>query len=250
MEFPDPVRPPVPSPPGIFPTTRWSMVLTAGNAHSLDAEAALARLCEVYWYPVYAHVRRLGNPPEQARDLAQGFFFEFLSKRWFQRADRDRGRFRAFICKALENFLHHEHERATALKRGGSREIVSWDLEMAEGRFASEPRDDEAPDRAYQRAWAQTLIDEVFLRLRAEFATGAKEAIFDRLRPHLWLDDDATPYAEIAREFNLTTVNVKVTVHRLRRRFGEILRAEIRDTVESESDVEDELAHLIQLLAS
>lgn len=233
---------------GIFCSTQWSVVLAAGRAQAPDAEAALAQLCETYWYPAYAHTRRLGNGPEPARDLTQAFFLEFLSRRWYERADPDRGRFRSFLCRSLENFLHHEHERATALKRGGGREPVSLDLELAEGRFAAEPRDEISPDRAYQQSWARTLIEKVFRRLRAEFAVQAREEFFDQLRPHLWAEEGAAPYADLAREFRLTTVNVKVTVHRLRRRFGELLREEIRQTVESDAEVEEELNHLIQVL--
>lgn len=234
---------------GIFPTTHWSVVLAAGKGAPPDAAAALNHLCETYWYPLYAHARRKGNDPEKARDLTQSFFADLLERRSYEKADRDRGRFRSFLCRSLENFLHHEHERATAVKRGGGREILSWDAEQAEGRFLKEPQTDATPETAYQRSWAQTLIEQAFTRLRNEFAVGGREEFFDRIRPHLWQDDDATPYADLARQFSMTVVSVRVTVHRLRKRYGEVLRAEIAQTVSSPGEVEDELNELIRALA-
>ena len=224
-------------------------MLAAGRGAPEDSERALASLCESYWYPVYAHIRRRGRDPEQSRDLVQGFFHEFLAKRLYERADPDRGRFRSFLCKALEHYLQHEREHASALKRGGGCEIVSWDQAQAESRYEVERSRDGSPADAYQRAWAQALLDRVFSRLRMEFVAEGREAYFDRLRPHLWQEDDATPYAQLAQEFQLTTVNIKVSVHRLRRRFGSLLREEIRRTVDRDSEVEEELNHLIQALA-
>ena len=232
-----------------FTTTHWSVVLSAVDRASPDSEAALARLCQTYWYPLYAYVRRRGNSPEDAQDLTQSFFASLLEKKYLERADRERGRFRTFLLSSLENFLHNERDRASAQKRGGGHTLVSWDEQDAEGRYLNEPVDNTTPERIFEKRWAATLLEEVLKRLRQEFVANGKTEFFDQLKPHVWSETGATPYSELATRLNMTTVAIKVTVHRLRQRYRDLLRAEIAQTVASPEDIDDEIRHLIEVMS-
>ena len=231
-----------------FATTHWSVVLAAGGASSPQVETALAQLCQRYWYPLYAYVRRRGHTAEDARDLTQGFFATVLENNYLARADRERGRFRAFLLSAINNYMHNEHDRATALKRGGGRPVVSWDEPVAEDRYAREPVDLRSPEIMFEKRWAATLLEQVLTRLRGEFSEAGRHELFEALKPHLWEEDDATPYAQLSTPFNLSVGALKVTVHRLRRRYRELLRTEIAQTVADPAEVEDEIRHLLRVL--
>ena len=231
-----------------FTTTHWSVVLAAGDAASPQAGAALERLCQAYWYPLYAHVRRRGHDADQARDLTQGFFAGILARRAIAQADQNRGRFRTFLLTALDHYLHHEYRDAHALKRGGGRELISLDAVEAEQRLALEPQDHRSPDREFDRRWALATLETVRGKLREEVAVSGRAELFDELRPHLFGDLAAAPYAQIATRLNMTIVAVKVTVHRLRRRYGELLRQEVAQTLVDPSEVEQEVRHLIAAL--
>ena len=233
----------------VFTTTHWSMVLAAGGTEPKSAEAALARLCEVYWYPLYAHVRRRGHDAESARDLTQGFFAEMLARDSIARADRDRGRFRTFLLVALDHFLHHQHRDAHALKRGGAQEFISWDAQDAEQRFTLEPMDERSPDREFDRRWALATLEKVRHQLRNEFSLAGKMELFDALRPTLSGELATMPYAQIAMQLNMTVVAVKVTVHRLRQRYGELLRQEVAHTLADPGGVKEEIRQLIWALS-
>ncbi len=232
-----------------FATTHWSVVMAAGGNDSLSTQAALAALCQTYWYPLYAHIRRRGYDADAARDLTQGFFAQAIASGSLGKADSSRGRFRTFVLTVLDHFLHHQHRDAQALKRGGSTEIVSWDVEDAEHRYTLEARDDRSPDREFDRRWALATLETARGHLRKELSIGGKAELFDLLRPHLCADLDAVPYAQIATQLKMTTVAVKVTVHRLRRRYGELLRQEVAHTLADSADVEQEIRHLIAALS-
>lgn len=240
---------PLSRPHGWFATTHWSVVLAAGASESPQSVAALERLCRTYWYPLYACVRRRGYQPQDAQDLTQGFFAALLAGHYLARADRDRGRFRTFLLTAFDNYLHNEHDRATALKRGGGREIVSWEEHIAEGRYAQEPTGGLSPEQIYEKRWAATLLERVLARLREESIHAARLELFDQLKPHLWGEDEATPYAQLATRFHLSLSAIKVTVHRLRRRYREVLREEIAQTVADTAEVDGEIQYLIRVMS-
>jgi len=226
----------------VFNTTHWSVVLAAADLTATDARAALTRLCQTYWYPLYCCVRRHGYSPEDAQDLTQAFFAKLLSKNQIALADPERGRFRTFLLRSLENFLRTQYRDVTAQKRGGGTEPLSLELQLAEGRYETEPADNLSPSAVFERQWAGAVLETVLAGLRQEFSGSG--------RLELWGDDTSTPYASIAEALGMTLVAVRVTVHRLRQRFHELLRSEITNTVETPNDVEDELRYLRRVLAS
>lgn len=232
-----------------FATTHWSVILAAGQGDSPSKLEALSTLCETYWYPLYAYVRRRGYAPAEAKDLTQSFFANLIEKGSFARAERQRGRFRTFLLHSIEHFLLNERDRALAQKRGGGRIIVSWDQQVAEERYGREPLDGLTPSKMFEKRWAATLIERVLDQLRQEFLLSGKLELFGQLEPHLWGDNDSVPYADLATQFNLTVVAVKSTVHRLRHRCRELLRREIAQTVATCAEVDDEIRHLIQVMS-
>ena len=238
-----------PSHAAVFQTTHWSLVLTAQALGSPDAYGALARLCQAYWYPLYCCVRRHGHSAQDAEDLTQAFFAKLLEKGQISFADPERGRFRTFLLRSLENFLHNEHARAKTQKRGGNREIISIDTETAEARYLAEVDPQPSPEQVFEKRWASTTLAGALARLRREFSSSGRVDLFDRLEPHLWGDDTRTPYGQVAAELGVTVVGIKVTMHRLRHRYGEVLREEIAQTLEKAEDVESELQHLRRVLA-
>jgi len=234
----------------VFNTTHWSVVLAAGDLGATNGRAALARLCQTYWYPIYCCVRRHGYSPEDAQDLTQGFFAKLLSKNQIALADPGRGRFRTFLLRSMENFLRTQHRDATTQKRGGGSEVLSIEMQEAEGRYSGEPPDNLSPSALFERQWAGAVLEAVLVALRKEFSATGRLELFDSLEPHLWGDDTATPYVTIAESLDMTVVAVRVTLHRLRQRFHELLCAEISNTVETPTDVDDELRHLRRVLVT
>jgi RNA polymerase sigma factor (sigma-70 family) len=232
-----------------FTTTHWSVVLSAVDQSSTGSEAALATLCQTYWYPLYAYVRRRGYSPEDAQDLTQSYFTGLLEKKYLDRADRERGRFRTFLLSSLENFLNNEWDRAAAQKRGGGQRTISWDEQDAEGRYRNEPVDELTPERIFEKRWAATLLELVLKKMREEFIVSSKAELFEAIKPHLWSEGPATTYAQLAVQLNMTVVAVKVTVHRLRHRYRDLLRAEIAHTVATPGEVDDEIRHLIKVMS-
>jgi RNA polymerase sigma-70 factor (ECF subfamily) len=231
---------------GAFATTRWSVVLTAGNA-TPEAEDALAALCHQYWYPLYAFVRRRGYAPHDAQDLTQEFFTRLIGKGWLGGVVRERGRFRSWLLTAMKNFLSNEWDRARAEKRGGGIPAVSFDELTAEQRYAVEPTDAGGAEKLYDRCWALQLLDRVLGRLGEEFEKAGKRHVFDALKATIL--GDAAPLAEIAAELDASEGAVKAAAHRLRQRYRELLRAEIAQTVPLAADIDDELRHLFSALA-
>ena len=233
----------------VFATTHWSVIIAAGDGADPGSRNALAHLCKVYWYPLYAHIRRRGHDAESAHDLTQQFFAELLARNVIDLADPGRGRFRTFLLAALDNFLHHVHPEATALKRGGGYEFVSWDPQDAEQRFTLELVDEHSPDREFDRQWALATLERVPGLLRAEFSIAGKAELFELLRPYLQDRSEGVAHAQIATQLNMTVVAVKVTVHRLRQRYGELLRHQIGQTLANPLDAEAEIRHLLTALS-
>ena len=238
-----------PGPGGRFATTHWSLVLAAGERGSAEAEEALARLCSLYWYPVFAFVRRQGHPPEEAQDLTQGFFARLIEKGDLADADQSRGRFRSFLLAACQHFLSNERDRTRAQKRGGGHLPISIDAAAAEGRYERALAHAETPERLYERQWCLTLLAGVLDDLREDYVASGKERVFDRLKDFLTTEEDAGTHADAARDLGMNAAAVKVAVHRLRRRYREALRRRVADTVESAQDVDDEIRHLFRALA-
>jgi RNA polymerase sigma-70 factor (ECF subfamily) len=229
---------------GRFATTRWSVVLAARDGEEVPAREALATLCGLYWYPLYAFARRRGAPPEEAQDLTQAFFTHLLEKEAIRHVDPGRGRFRSFLLASFKNFQADEREKARAKKRGGGQVALPIDGEAAEGRYALEPSHGLTPERIYEKRWALTLIERVLERLRERHARAGKEHQFERLRVFLAGERRPVPYAEVARRLEMSELAVKVAVHRLRKRFRELLREEIAQTVAGQEEVEAELRAL------
>jgi RNA polymerase sigma factor (sigma-70 family) len=227
-----------------FTTTHWSVVRAAAGTPSADAHEAMTRLCESYWYPLYAFLRRRGHSADDAQDLTQAFFARLLEKRALRLADPARGLFRTFLLTAVKNFAANEWQRQVAQKRGGRSVTVSLDFETAEGRFQREPATNETPEKVFDRVWALTLLERAIGQVRAEFGEGGKGAQFERLAPYLTGDQRQPSYAETGTALGLTEGAVKVAVHRMRQKFRDALRDEIAKTVSTDEEMEDELRHL------
>src|ERR1041385_3821631 len=233
--------------PSQFPTTRWSLVVAAGDPHRKEARSALVSLCENYWYPLYAYLRRRGYPADQAQDLTQEFFIRVLEGRYLDRADPEKGRFRSFLLTSLKFFVADEEDHQRARKRGGGH-LISLEFSSGEERYQREPAHDETPERIFERRWALSVLDRVVEKLREEFVQHGRPEHFERLKVFLLGQSDA-PYAALAREMNTSEGAIKVAVHRLRKRYRELFRQEIADTVDAPTDVESELRFLAAVLA-
>jgi len=231
-----------------FQTTRWSLVRAAAGDESPAAREALAALCEAYWYPLYAYVRRQGQAPEDAQDATQAFFARLLERHDFAGALAERGRFRSYLLASLKHFLINQRRDRHAAKRGGGRIVRSLDAEQAEGRYVREPADMRTPEALFERRWALTVLERAMERLRARWQEHGKRDRFDRLQPCLLGADPACGYAALGRDLDMTEGAVKVAVHRLRREYREALTQEIADTVEDESLVADEVRALMRIV--
>jgi RNA polymerase sigma factor (sigma-70 family) len=233
---------------GVFSTTHWSVVLAAGQQESLEAADALETLCRTYWYPLYAYIRRRGHEVQDAEDLTQEFFSRLLRKDYLARADPHKGRFRSFLLVAVNHFLANEWDRAKAAKRGGQVTFLSLD-DAAEQRYLEEPATELSPERIYEQSWAVALLGKAFGRLRGECAASGKANRFDQLKVLLIGEELSVTYAELAATLGTTEAALKMTVQRLRRRYGELLREEVSHTVANPEQIEDELRHLYEVLS-
>jgi RNA polymerase sigma factor (sigma-70 family) len=238
-----------PPPRPAFVTTHWSVVLTAGQTNTPHARDALSNLCQTYWYPLYAYVRRRGHTPEDAQDLTQEFFARLLDKNWVANADQAKGRFRSFLLSAMNHFLADEWDKARAQKRGGGVPLVLLQFDTAETRYGIEPADPMTPERSFERRWALTLLEEVLNRLRTAYEQEGKADLFARLHPCLVGERTAQPYADLAETIGVSEGTVKSAVHRLRQRYRQLLRDEIANTVAIADEVDEELRHLFAVLA-
>jgi RNA polymerase sigma-70 factor (ECF subfamily) len=228
----------------IFATTHWTAVLAAGDRDPQQARAALEELCRSYWYPLYVFVRSRTASREDAEDLTQAFFARLLEKNFLAGLSSDKGRFRAFLLAALKHFRANEWDRAKRQKRGGGQTVLSLDWQDADTRYAVEPADHLSPDKLYDRAWAVTLLERVVTRLRDEHVSNHKTDMFEQLKPFLMLGRSAIPYAGIASALNTTEGAARVAVHRLRKRYRELLRMEIEQTIADAAQVDEEMQAL------
>jgi RNA polymerase sigma-70 factor (ECF subfamily) len=229
-----------------FPTTRWTLVVATGEPRREEARSALVYLCENYWYPLYAYLRRRGYPADQAQDLTQEFFTRVLEGRYLDRADPEKGRFRSFILKSLKFFVADEEDRQGAHKRG-RRAVLPLEFSSGEGRYQREPAHNETPERIFERRWALSVLDRVVEKLRTEFVQHGRPEHFERLKVFLLGQSDA-PYAALAREMHTSEGALKVAIHRLRKRYRDLFRQEIADTVADPAEVESELRYLATAL--
>ena len=230
-----------------FQTTRWSIVNAVGAGDSA-ARSALGKLCETYWYPLYAYVRRGGATPDDARDLTQGFFTFLIERRDFDSLQKERGRFRAFLLASLQHYLANDFARRRTLKRGGGMLPLSLEFDDAEGRYRFEPIEKETPQTLFERRWALTVIEKALAEVRKEWEAAEKTAEFEALKSCLLGGTPGGGYAAVAKDISSTDGAVRVAVHRLRRKFQKRLREEIAETVADPSEVDDEIRYLLRAL--
>ena len=228
----------------IFATTRWTVVLTAGRKSAPQAAQAMEELCRAYWYPLYAYVRRQGHSREDAEDLVQGFFARFLAKNYLEGLSSERGKFRAFLLASLKNYMANEWDRTHRQKRGGGATVLSLDWQGADTRYQIDPPDRLSPDKLFDRTWALTLLEQVVSRLRDECVADGRGRLFEQLKPFLMSGSSAIPYAQAAEALGLAEGATRVAVHRLRRRYRELLREEIAQTLLDPAQVADEMQAL------
>src|SRR5438132_4779971 len=232
-----------------FATTHWSLVLAAGDRDAPQAEEALASLCASYWYPLYAYVRRQGSPPEQAEDLTQEFFARLLEKQFLRDVHPEKGKFRAYLMACFRHFLANERDRPLAQKRGGGKTHLSLDFASAEERYKLEPAHELTPEKLYERQWALTLLDQVLNRLRDDSIRDGHGRLFDNLKVFLGGESPALSYEEVGRGLGLSVGAIKVAVHRLRRRYRDLLREEIGGIVGDPSQLDTESQALFAAVA-
>ncbi len=233
-----------------FTTTRWSLVLQAGQEDSPRAAAALEQLCRIYWYPLYAYARRHGHGPEDAEDVVQGFFLQLLQNKSLAHVDRSKGRFRAFLLAALRYYLSDWHDKAEAQKRGGGVPTLRIELNRAEVRYTSARQDGLSPDMVYDYHWALTLLDQVVTRLERQYEETGRGPLFAKLKPLLVESGRGEPYVQLAAELGLTEEAVKKAVQRLRQRYGALFREEIAVTLANPAEVEEELQYLRSIMSA
>jgi RNA polymerase sigma factor (sigma-70 family) len=236
-------------PQAAFNTTHWSVVLAASNNDSTRAREALAKLCQTYWYPLYAYVRRRGYSAHDAQDLTQAFFEQLLERRSLASATPELGKFRSFILTAMKHFLASEWKQGMAQKRGGGSQVLSLDWAAAEERFDLEPATHSSPDKLFDKQWAVTLLADVLRRLECEYQSEGKGDLFAALKQTLLGLRESQPYAELALKLGMNEGAVKVTVHRLRKRYRELIHDEIANTLDDPREVEAEMRYLFQVLA-
>jgi RNA polymerase sigma-70 factor (ECF subfamily) len=232
-----------------FHTTRWTVVVAAGQRHTPQSDAALEELCRTYWFPLYAYVRRRGHSKEDAEDLTQAFFARFLGRNYLDRLSAERGRFRAFLLAALKHFLANEWDKSQRQKRGGDATHLSLDWQSADMQFQAAVAAEPSADKEFDREWAVALLAKVIERLGAECATAGRVRQFEELKVFLTAETGAMPYASAAKALDIDEGAVRVAVHRLRKRYRELLRDEIAQTVSDPSQVDEEMRALFVAFA-
>lgn len=233
----------------IFVTTRWTVVLAAAGRSTPEADRALEEICRVYWFPLYAYIRRRGHSAEDAEDLTQEFFRQLLEHRWIEEVDREKGKLRAFLITALKRFMAKEWRKAAAQKRGGGQRTLSIDTGIVEGRYASAGTPGMDAEALFDREWALTLLDLTVSRIENEYAGAGKAKQFGCLKNGLVMTHQSIDYPKLAAELDMNEGAVRVAVHRMRKRFRELYRAEIAQTLPSGADLDEELRHLSASLA-
>jgi RNA polymerase sigma-70 factor (ECF subfamily) len=233
-----------------FSTTNWSVVVQAAQIDPAASAEALEQLCRVYWYPLYAFLRRSGSSPEEAEDLTQGFFGRLIEKEALKTVAREKGKFRTFLLTSLRNYVSHESGKQRTQKRGGNNTFTPWDEIEAEQRYLHEPAETHSPEKLFDRRWAFTVVEQVLGQLRKEYESSNRLPVFVELQARLTQESDPASLAAAAGRLNMSEGALKVALHRLRRRFGEHLRAQIATTVASADQVEEELRHLLSAISS
>jgi RNA polymerase sigma factor (sigma-70 family) len=233
-----------------FATTHWSVVLAAGSPESTRYHEALEVLCRTYWFPLYAYLRRRGQDKHQAEDSIQGFFANLLEKRGLRRVDPQCGKFRSFMLVALKHFLADQRGRKLTQKRGGGKRHLSLDFQNAEDQYALELAHNLTPEKLFEKSWALTVLERTMARLKAESASAGKQTLFDHLKVCLLGVGDSASYRQIAAKLGMTEGAVKVTVYRLRRRYRELLRHEIVQTLATADEADEEIKNLFAALAT
>jgi RNA polymerase sigma-70 factor (ECF subfamily) len=233
-----------------FATTHWSVVLAAGDPKNPSASEALSELCESYWYPLYVFVRRQVGDVHEAQDFTQAFFTRLLEQRQFEKAEPERGRFRAFLLTACKRFLINEWHKFRAAKRGGGRCVLSLDFDSGESKYALVAIDPTTAEQLYDRQWALTLLERVLELLRAEYAAKERSKHFEALMPYLTGSRERFGYTEAARTLGISETTAKVAAHRMRERYRKLLRAEIAQTVERPEEIDDEIRELLTLVGA
>lgn len=232
------------APGDVFATTHWTVVLAAGQRHTPQSDHALEALCRTYWFPLYAYVRRRGHAKADAEDLVQAFFARFLAKNYLAGLSEERGRFRAFLLAALKNFLVNEWKHANRQKRGGGETALSLDWETADTRFQVAAQNEPSPDQAFDREWALALLSKVIEKLQAECVAEGKAQLFEQLKVFLAAGKSETAQSEVATALGMEEGAVRVAVHRLRKRYRQLLRDEIANTLSDPAMVDEEMRAL------
>ncbi|NUQ62226.1 MAG: sigma-70 family RNA polymerase sigma factor [Pirellulales bacterium] len=231
-----------------FDATRWTLVLSAaGGTHTPSSAAAMAELCAIYWYPLYAFIRRRGHDAHEAEDLVQEFFARLLVKDFLAGVSPEKGRFRSFLLAAFKHFLANEYDRAGAQKRGGARTVIALDALGADSRWRLEPADTLTPEKLFERRWALAVLEQVLARLQAEMTAAGKGPLYEALKEFLGGEGRDT-YAEVGTKLGMSSGAVKVAVHRLRRRWRQVLREEIAQTVADPAEIDAEIRYLLSCL--
>ncbi len=249
MNLTDTPRSPAAGGPRAFTTTHWSVVQAVAGGDTEPAREALEKLCRAYWFPVHAYVRRKGYSEEEALDLTQEFFAQTIARDHLRLADRTKGKFRGFLLSTLDYFLAREWNRAHRQKRGGQFRFISLDAPPPEDRGALEPADRDTPETIFLRQWALTVLKQAMAALEAECGANGKAAFFQEAKSLLSGERDGGVYARISRNLAMSEGAARVAVHRLRQRYGELLRREVAHTVSSEEEVDEELRFLFRALS-
>jgi RNA polymerase sigma factor (sigma-70 family) len=251
--MPAPIEPsessPSPAPSSRFCTTHWSLVAAATHRNDPASAAALESLCLTYWYPLYAFVRRQGRTAHDAQDLTQAFFARLLEKNYLDAASAAKGRFRTFLLVAFKRFLAKEWEAGQAIKRGGGRIHVPLDGQWAENRYLAEPADTLDPERIFERRWAATLLETALQRLRGEYERGGQGNEFEQLKEFLAAERGSIPYDQIATALGTSAGAARVRLHRLRKRFRDLFRKQIAETVSGDDELDDEVGYVLAVLS-
>ena len=235
---------------GIFPRTRWSIVISAKDSQDQEQPAALEELCQLYWRPVYLFIRSRGHNPDEAEDYAQEFFYRLLKGQYLRAVDGpERGRLRSFLCVVLKRFLADEYDKRMTRKRGGNWKAVPIDSPAAEALLAKACPDHESPDLLFDRHWALNLLSHALKKLEADYTAAGKAPLFEKLKPTISPQLESMPYAELAEELGMTEGAVKVAVHRFRQRYRDCLHSTLHDTLENPEETEEELRYLLSVFS-
>lgn len=237
------------APGDVFATTHWTVVLAAGKRSTPEAQAALEQLCQTYWFPLYAYVRRRGYAKADAEDLTQAFFTKLLEKNYLARLESERGKFRAWLLASLKHFLANEWDKAQAQKRGGGDTHLSLDRQTADTKFQVAAQSEPSPDKAFDREWALALLARVIERLQQECAAEGKGKLFEQLKVFLMAGKSESAQAEVAKSLGMEEGAVRVAVHRLRKRYRQLLRDEIANTLSDAAMVDEEMRALFGAFA-